>query len=165
MLLIVLSTGMSGGIKEQGTEVIEGEDHFKVVIEKPEGRDLKVRYYVAVTEGTLLDILVMDESDYDDYLNADVFDYYPGSSKVNTDYIDKTFVYEDNEDLYLVVDNSEILTPPPEDPEEQNVTINYIIQWEEVEPPPSRSFWAYVFFGIVGLLLVIVIFRHMMHQD
>ena len=148
MVLVLVLAGAANAKKEEGTETVGVGDHIAIEIENSGDGDLDVRYFIAVTEGPAIDIFFMDEESYAEYLNEDDFDYYPEYSTLDTTFVDKTFVWDEQGVYYVVIDNTLSGTLPPEPPEEQNATLRYIVTWEEVE----KNYWLRDF----GLLLIVV---------
>jgi len=162
MVLILVLAGASNAKKEEGDEVLEAGDHIAVGMENSGEGDLDVRYFIVVTDGPSVDVFFMDEESYANYLNETDFDYYPEYSVLDTTYVDKSFVWDEQGVYYVVIDNTDSGTLLPEPPAEQNATLRYIVTWDKIEPVYWLRDFALmlvvvcmVFFGLIIVYLLV----------
>lgn len=157
---LLLVAGTAGGGRQEDTTVIEVDGHVDVVIHNPDGGDIEVRVFLAVTDGPEIDVFLMAADMYADYANESDFDYYKDYSFIGVKNLDETYVWDEEGTYHLVLDNTAYATPPPVDPEFQNATVTYVVTWSPAEEGIGlRDATIYLLVAVMVVFAVVLVVR------
>ncbi len=161
LLALLLLAGAAGGGRDEGTTVIEVDDHVDVVIRNPDGGDIDVRVFVAVTDGPSIDVFLMAEDMYADYVNESDFDYFKDYSFIGVKNLDRTYLWDEEGTYHVVLDNTAYATPPPVDPEYQNATVTYVVTWSPTDEGVGlRNATIYLILVVMVVFAVVLVVRY-----
>lgn len=158
--LLLLLAGAAGGGREEGTTVIGVDGHVDVVIRNDDGGDLDVRVFVAVTDGPSIDVFLMTDEMFADYVNESDFDYFKDYSFIGVKNLDRTYVWDEKGKYHVVLDNTAYATPPPVDPEFQNASVTYVVTWSPVDEGVGlRTATIYLLVAVMVVFAVVLVVR------
>lgn len=158
-LLVVASAGAAQTTSD--TVRVDPGDHAALEIDFREGPSSDVSYEVQVTEGPNIDVLLMNNADYQAYQQGDSFEYIGAWSDLDTGNTQAEFLLEEHGTWWLVIDHSS----EPDDGANpatvgaESVTASYTLSVEtNVEeelrdeiPLPHVSMWVLLASGVAML--------------
>lgn len=136
-----------------------------------------VLHYDFVIENQVnADVFVMDESDYQDFLDGETFQYYTYASSLDTREGEKNWVIPDRDTYYVVLDNTEAGDAAPQVGESLNFTMNTTLHVTDQGPGsgvtgsdvqsgsiPYFNLHAYLIIIIGSAVVVGIMYK--LHQD
>jgi hypothetical protein len=161
LLMLSVTATQAEAHREEDTTTLSLGEHLAVLVENPGDGDIDVRYFVVVTEGPPVDVFFMNEEAYDDYENAEEFSYYSDYSVLNSSKVDEAFVWDGEGDYFVVIDFTSSGTEPPIEPDQQTVTVTYVITWDHIEKTDVRTLAIYVIIGLAAVFAVFLAFRYL----
>lgn len=146
LLALALATASSSvhAHEDSHTDTLEFLEHVAVEIDATDGSSTKVTWDIKVTEGVPVNVFLMPEEGYDDYIDPLKweFSYYPAHSKNNTESFKKTVVLNDNIVYYLVIENTGYSSM-------DNSTVEYEVTWDETSGLFGPWCWALIIILII----------------
>lgn len=142
----VLLVSAPAGAAEQKTDTvrIDPGDHAAVEVDFQDGPSSDVAYDVQVNEGPNIDVMVMNNANYQAYQSGDDFEYASGWSDLDTGNTQTEFLLEEHGTWWLVLDH----TNEPEDGtspstlDADSVTANYTVRMETNVEEELRDRWS-----------------------
>ncbi|MCK5253716.1 MAG: hypothetical protein KAQ96_12240 [Thermoplasmata archaeon] len=146
LVALALATASSSvhAHEDSHTDTLEFLEHVAVEIDATDGSSTKVTWDIKVTEGVPVNVFLMPEEGYDDYIDPLKwkFSYYLAHSKNNTESFKKTVVLNDNIVYYLVIENTGYSSM-------DNSTVEYEVTWDETSGLFGPWCWALIIILII----------------
>ncbi len=156
LLLAACSVG-THAMQTSGTITIDSGDHYgwRMDVMIPS----QIEAEITALNGSAVDILVMDESNYTRYLDGLDFQYYKDYSVLAASNVSLNLTVLSGT-VFIIVDNSEL----PADPSAANPTKNVQVQYWlgssfdfSAIPDQGNVWFMYVLVGIAAVMLVVVV--------
>lgn len=109
--LVVLAAGTAAAAERSDTENIDPGSYAAIPIDFQDGPAMEVGYDIQVQEGPNIDVLVMNNANFQKYESGESFSYASDWSDLDTGNTDESFTLQEHGTWYLVLDH----TSEPED--------------------------------------------------
>jgi hypothetical protein len=154
LVAVVLLAGSATAGRKEGDEVLVMGEHIAISIDLEKGEVIEIRIFLVVTDGPQIDVFIMTEKAYEDYITEADFDHFVDYSVIATKNVDKTFEWDGEGTYFVVFDNTISETPPPMDPEFANATLRYVVTWGP--PDEGVAFREWIVYIILAAAAVFV---------